>query len=97
MPRRRPRFFLSRSRTPSSGEDDQARATLSDRVRKEEIYAFVEIPADALDPGAPATMRYYSNHPAYRPLPAWIATTLNREIVNPRFRDAAIDRAVVTG
>ena len=41
-------------------------------------------------------VRYYSNHPAYRPLPTWIANTVNREIMTHRFREAAIDRALVT-
>src|SRR4051812_46318595 len=84
--------------SPASFEDgdDQARAALSDRVKRDEIFAFVEIPRDALDPAAPSTLRYYSNHPAYRTLPAWISNTVNREIVNLRFRDAAIDRALVS-
>jgi ABC-2 type transport system permease protein len=76
--------------------DDQARAALSDRVRTDEIYAFVEIPADVLSPDARSEIRYYSNHPAYRPLPSWISSTINREIVNRRFRDAAVDRALVS-
>jgi ABC-2 type transport system permease protein len=75
--------------------DDQARAALSDRVRKDEIYAFVEIPADVLKPESQADIRYYSNHPAYRPLPGWVSSTINREIANRRFRDAAIDRALI--
>lgn len=76
--------------------DEQARVALSDRVRRADIYAFVEIPAGVLDPDSHAEVRYYSNHPAYRPLPAWIANTVNREIVNRRFREAAVDRALVS-
>jgi ABC-2 type transport system permease protein len=76
--------------------DDQARAALSDRVRRDEIYAFVEIPATALSPDSHDELRYYSNHPAYRPLPSWISSTINREIVNLRFREAAVDRALVS-
>ena len=76
--------------------DEHARAELSDRVRKDDIYAFVEIPAEALDPASKGTIRYHSNHPSYRTLPSWIANTVNREILNQRFRDAAIDRALVT-
>jgi ABC-2 type transport system permease protein len=77
-------------------QDQQARAQLSDRVRKNELYAFVEIPANAVDPAVTEPVRYYSNHPAYRPLPTWIANTVNREIMTHRFRAAAIDRALVT-
>src|SRR6187402_1466889 len=39
--------------------DDQARAALSDRVKRDEIYAFVEIPKDALDPAAKESIQYY--------------------------------------
>jgi ABC-type Na+ efflux pump permease subunit len=75
--------------------DEQALAALSDQVRRDEIYAFIEIPARALDPASPEPIRYYSNHPSYRPLPGWIAGTLNGEIVNRRFREAAVDSALV--
>lgn len=77
-------------------KDDQARAAISDRVRKDELYAFVEIPASAVDPDANEQVRYYSNHPAYRTLPAWIANVVNREITNRRFREASLDRALVS-
>lgn len=76
--------------------DESARAELSDRVRKDDLYAFVEIPADALNPASSATIRYHSNHPSYRTLPSWISNAINREILNQRFREAAIDRALVT-
>jgi ABC-2 type transport system permease protein len=88
--------FLPLAVDAASAPAETLRADLSDRVRKEEIYAFVEIPPNALDPAARETMRYYSNHPAYRLLPDWISTTLNREIVNERFRAASIDRAIVS-
>jgi ABC-2 type transport system permease protein len=89
-----PRYLPSEARLDPG--DEQARATLSDRVRRGEIFAFVEIPAAALDSSSAATVKYYSNHPAYHPLPAWIGATINREIVNRRFRDAGIDRALVS-
>ena len=76
--------------------DTQALAGLSDRVRKDQIYAFVEIPATALDPAATDPVRYYSNHPSYRPLPGWISGAINREVVNRRFRDASVDRVLVS-
>jgi ABC-2 type transport system permease protein len=75
--------------------DEQARAALSDRVKRGELYAFVEIPKDALDPASTSTIRYYSNHPGYRPLPTWIGSMVNREIMAHRFREASIDRALV--
>ena len=89
-----PRFLPSESTFDPS--DERARAALSDRVKRDEIFAFVEIPADVLDPDTKSAVSYYSNHPAYRTLPAWLATSVNREILNRRFRAAAIDRAVVS-
>jgi ABC-2 type transport system permease protein len=86
--------FVPSAATFAEG-DDRARAELSDRVKREEIYAFVEIPADALDPASSGRIRYYSNHPAYRILPGWISSAVNREITNQRFRAAAVDRALV--
>ena len=77
-------------------DDDAARAALSDRVRTEELYAFVEIPADIVDPEANASLKYYSNHPADQAMPAWISGVVNREVLNLRFRNASIDRALVS-
>ena len=76
-------------------DDQPARAALSDRVRTGELYAFIEIPADVVDPASNASLRYYSNHPADRAFPGWIGSVVNREVVNIRFRDASIDRALV--
>lgn len=92
--RTQPRFLASEAAFDPA--DDRARAELSDRVKRGEIFAFVEIPADALNPDVKSTISYYSNHPGYRTLASWIGTTLNREILNHRFREASIDRAVVT-
>jgi ABC-2 type transport system permease protein len=89
-----PRFLPAEGRF--EGGDEQARAALSDRVKREELYAFIEIPAEAMDPDAKATISYYSNHPGYRVLPNWLQASLNREILNQRFRAASIDRAVVS-
>ena len=65
--RTQPRFLPSIETFDAS--DERARAALSDRVRRDEIFAFVEIPADALDPDTKSTVSYYSNHPGYRTLP----------------------------
>lgn len=88
--------FLPTAGTAFAENDEPARVALSDRVRKEELYAFVEIPASALDPAGEAEVLYYSNHPSSRTLSSWISNVVNREILNRRFRDAAIDRALVT-
>lgn len=92
--RKAPRYLPTEQ---SFAPDDQAaRSVLSDRVRKEELYAFVEIPADIVDPGSNASLTYYSNHPADQSLPGWIGGVVNREVLNIRFRNAAVDRGLVT-
>jgi ABC-2 type transport system permease protein len=89
-----PRFLPSEATFDPS--DEAARAALSDRVKHGEIFAFVEIPADVVNPDTKSAISYYSNHPGYRTLPSWLQSTLNREILNQRFRQASIDRAVVS-
>jgi ABC-2 type transport system permease protein len=89
-----PRYLPSQE---SFAPDDQAaRAALSDRVRKDNLYAFVEIPSDIVDPGSNASLKYYSNHPADQALPGWIGGVVNREVLNQRFKNASVDRALVT-
>jgi ABC-2 type transport system permease protein len=92
--RRAPRYLPTEQ---SFAPDDQAaRSVLSDRVRKEDLYAFVEVPSDIVDPGSNASLAYYSNHPADQSLPGWIGGVVNREVLNIRFRNAAVDRGLVT-
>lgn len=91
---RAPRYVPAQ--TTFSPDDQAARALLSDRVRREQIYAFVEIPADVVDPAADASLKYYSNHPADQAFPGWIGSVVNREVLNIRFRNAAVDRSLVS-
>jgi hypothetical protein len=56
---------------PGDRGADDLRLELSDRVRKGEFFAFVEIPATIVDPEAGARIRYYSDHPSYNALPQW--------------------------
>lgn len=91
---RAPRYVPAQ--TTFAPDDQAARAALSDRVRREQIYAFVEIPADVVDPAADASLKYYSNHPADQAFPGWIGSVVNREVLNIRFRNAAVDRSLVS-
>ena len=91
-----PRFLPSRGHLRRGGSSRRAPRCPTASSRSE-LYAFVEIPADALDPAVDrarcATTR--TTRPT-APLPTWIANTVNREIMTHRFREAAIDRALVT-
>jgi len=89
-----PQFVLSREE-PASDRDAQ-RVALSARVKKEEIFAFVEIPPNVFDTTAPATLLYHSDHPSYDALPGWLERVVNREIQAVRFKDANLDPSLVT-
>jgi ABC-2 type transport system permease protein len=87
-------FVPARAETAGRRIED-VRLELSDRIRSEEIFAFVEIPAAALDASTGALLRYHSNHPAHMDLPRWLEATIGREIVHRRFEAASIDRGLV--
>ncbi|MEO6213266.1 MAG: ABC transporter permease, partial [Vicinamibacterales bacterium] len=82
---------------PHAGRSvDDLRLDLSARVRREELFAFVELPAELLDADAPADVRYYSDHPSYSALPEFLETSVNQIVMTERFRAASIDHALIT-
>ena len=86
------------SRVDLAGKDlDQEKLALSDRVRSDELFAFVEIPAGIIDAsGDAATVRYYTGTPSYERLPTWMREVLNGEIARQRFTKSGIDPSLVT-
>ena len=88
--------FIPVAVSPVGRQRDELRLELSDRVRRGELFAFVEFPENVIDPGGTAEIRYYSDHPSYAALPAWLRAAANGVIVNERFRRASIDRGLVT-
>ncbi|MEO8481645.1 MAG: ABC transporter permease [Acidobacteriota bacterium] len=88
-----PYFVLERA---GGAEADGATAmALSQRVRDKDLFAFVDIPANVLDPAGneAGQISYYTQSPSYTPLPQWIGTTLERAIMTKRFETVAIDPA----
>jgi ABC-2 type transport system permease protein len=77
--------------TPGSRPLDDVRIDLSDRVERGDLFAFVEIPPDAIDPVAPVRILYYSNQPTYEPLPDFISDALGEEIRKRSLRAARVD------
>ncbi len=77
---------------PGGRSIEELRLELSDRVRRQELFAFVEIPPDVLRPEGTAGVRYHSDHPSYEALPNWLRTAISRAILNERFRTAGVDR-----
>lgn len=76
---------------------DDIKVELSEQVRKKELFAFVEIPAEAITAvsGKVPAIHYYAENTTYEPLPDWLRTTLNEEITKRRFDQAGIDQALI--
>lgn len=76
---------------------DDIKVELSEQVRKKELFAFVEVPADVVTSAAkPPDIAYYTETTSYEPLPNWLRTTLNAEITKRRFDSAGIDQALIS-
>jgi ABC-2 type transport system permease protein len=92
--RRGPHFIVSRV-DPGRDTPEALRLALSDRIREEELFAFVEIPAGIIDaPRAKAVARYYTGTPSYERLPDWLERVLNDEIARLRYARSGIDPAL---
>jgi ABC-2 type transport system permease protein len=89
-----PRFLAREVHDPGGALDD-VRVELSAQVRRNELFAFVVIPADILDPDAHEQIRYYSNTPAYFELPRWLQATTSAIVQAQRFEAAAVDPALI--
>ena len=81
---------------PPEGDDRLLRLDLSEKVRKHDLFAFVEIPAEVLKPDAPddATLRYYSDNPNDDKLLDWLVATVNASVRDKRYRAEGIDPVV---
>lgn len=87
------------SQVEFNGRDaGDVKADLSSRVRKKDLFAFVEIPAQVLDlSGTTADqVDYYTETPSYTDLPDWLNQVLQKEITGRRFVAASVDRNLVT-
>ena len=75
---------------------DDVKVELSEQVRKKDLFAFIEIPANVLEADQKAAVHYYAENTSYERLPDWLRTTLNDEIAKRRFDRAGVDRALVS-
>ncbi|WP_165219718.1 ABC transporter permease [Aquisphaera insulae] len=89
---------LAMEPAPTDASSPTAGLELSDRIRRGELDAFVEIPATVVEPGAdPAAKRaieYHSDNPNDDMLRNWLNFVVNAEVRARRFRSAGIDQAV---
>lgn len=70
---------------------------LSDRVRRGELFAFVEIPESILneDTSPAGSVRYYSDTPTDHDLLSWLERALSDEVRSRRFERAGLDQVLV--
>ena len=90
-----PKVFPARV-DPAGKSDPDLTVELSDRVRKEEIFAFVLLPAELMDPDSKLPILYYSQNTSYERLSDWLRTTLRDAIQEVRFSRAGVDRTLVS-
>ena len=91
-----PHFLLERVDLNRRAAAD-VKLELSDRVRDDKLFAFVEIPGDVIDaPVEKTAIGYYSGTPSYEGLRDWMEPVMNREIARQRFTKSGIDAALVS-
>jgi ABC-2 type transport system permease protein len=88
--------FVPKRVDPAGRALDDVKLDLSEQVKKKQLFAFVEVPANVLDASQKATVHYYAENTSYERLPDWLRTTLNDEIAKRRFDQAGVDRALVS-
>lgn len=78
--------------------DDQKRLELSNQIRDRKLYAFLEIPAQALanDGGLGARVSFYSEDSGLSEVRGWFQNQLNEIFKNFRLVEAGIDPARVS-
>lgn len=84
--------FIPSLVTPGDRPIDRVRLELSERVDKKELFAFVEIPAAAMQEGGRKTpVVYYSNAPSYNALPNWLDAVINQSINAQKLQAAGVN------
>ncbi|MCG3138256.1 MAG: putative protein YhaP [Phycisphaerae bacterium] len=98
-----PRYILQANE--NQPVDDALRLQLSERVRKHDIFAFMEIDAEALHGSAPwettsapaaPPIRYYAENLVYFELPHWLESSLAMIIPAQRLRSHGVDPQLAT-
>lgn len=87
-------LFVASLADPASLPEDELLLDLSDRVRRKELEAFVEIPADVARPATDDAIQYHSDNPNDDLLRSWLTGQINEHVRSRRFRDAGLDRVL---
>ena len=88
-----PRFLPERVEPDT--DELALRLRLSDRIRTEELFAFIVIESGVIAGEPVEGLRYYTATPTSEALPNWLRKTVNTEIVRIRFDEAKLDRRQV--
>ncbi len=92
----RPRFVFEAVTHPPA-DRTELELQLSARIRAKEIFSFLIIEANVVNPEAQEQQRifYHTDTPTYDALPQWIRQTLNESIRLLRFEQSDIDAQLV--
>jgi len=85
--------FLPELHTSDEPDLHQLALALSDRVREQDLMAFLVIGRDvfATEGGSDTEVRYYTQSPTFMQLPNWLRSVINEEIKRVRFESADLD------
>jgi ABC-2 type transport system permease protein len=92
----KPRYRLEHG--PSGPVTDKERLELSERIRRGEIYAFVEIPGDVFTigpSGSGGKVKFCSQSTVFSEEKSWLQQAINDAVRRHRLREAKIDPAAV--
>ena len=101
----RPRYSFEIA-APDKAEPEGQRLALSERVRRRELYAFLEIGRDVLNPPKltasektpeSARIHYYSNAGGIDQSRLWLTEPVNQGLVRARLRQLGLDRSRLSG
>ncbi len=87
-----PRFILER--VLPAEDVDESYLALSERVRSDELFAFVEIRPDVLESAGDdeqVGVRYFSNAPTYKNVRIWLSNVISASVRQWRFDRSGLD------
>ncbi len=83
--------FVPEVVAPADDADD-LRLRLSERVRRDELFAFIEVPADALTAAVDGpSLQYFTQYPTYQSLPDWLRRETSRAVADRRLAALGAD------
>lgn len=91
--KRKPRFLIERV-APDDREPDELSFSLSEHVRKGDLFGYLVIAKDAVASGEnpkSAAISYYSNSPTYEDFRHWVTGVVNQRIQDIRLTSAHLD------